>query len=80
MAEYYLPDGTGPFFTDPDGVIPTGASVVSVSIAGSTGTDIDGVVVTAIRFSGTVLQYRYRAFTNGIINGTESAWTTVLTV
>lgn len=80
MAEYYLPDGTGPFYVDADGVIPDGSNVVATAIAGSTGTEIDGLVVTALQYSGTTLQYKTRAFTNGIINGTESAWTNVPTV
>lgn len=79
MAEYYNPDGTGPYFTDPDGVIPSGATVVSTGTDGNTGTDVDGTVLTAIRVSSGVLQVRTRNFTNGMIDGAESDWVSIYT-
>ena len=76
MALYWNPDGTGPFFRD-GAAIPGGSEVVVTTPDGTAGSGVNGIVITALRFNLTVLEYKTRPFTNGFVGGPESGWTVV---
>lgn len=78
MGEYYNPDGTGPFFTDDDPVIPGGSQVVVTEIDGQIGNGVTAQVVTAVQVTpALLLQIKTRPVSNGFVSTPESAWTTV---
>ena len=78
MAEYYNPDGTGPFFTDSAPVIPGGSQVVVTEVDGTIGTGVTGQVVTDVQVTAALLlQIKTRPVSNGYVSSPESAWTTV---
>ena len=75
MAEYYNPDGSGPFFTDDLGTIPGGSVVVQLGSEG----DTPVTVVTAVQINGTNLEVKTRTV-NVSSAGAESNWTVIGTV
>ena len=69
MAEYYQPDGSGPFYTDDAGTIPAGASVVQRGTEG----DTTQSVISDVRINAGNLEVK-RITLYVSDKGTESGW------